>query len=167
MQYNSFAECKIDVAKSDINRALNIENLKFNTSDSIHSLTKKIGAMTTDLISQTIDMINYKKLEDTVARLRKAGKIILFGMGSSGLVAIDLQYKLLRIQKNCLFNSDGHVQMINANFAEENDVVIAFSYRGETKNYQAVQTARKKERVYRRVTSTPRVRCIKSVMLVI
>jgi DNA-binding MurR/RpiR family transcriptional regulator len=66
-------------------------------------------------------------------------------MGSSGLVAIDLQYKLLRIQKNCLFNSDGHVQMINANFAEENDVVIAFSYRGETKEViKAVQTARKK-----------------------
>ena len=55
LQYNSFAECKIDVAKSDINRALNIENLKFNTSDSIHSLTKNRGH--DNGLFQTIDMI--------------------------------------------------------------------------------------------------------------
>lgn len=87
---------------------------------------------------------NIRALEDTIrlyseASVKKAAemimtsrKILLFGKGSSGLVAKDLQMKLRRIDRFCIAQDDLHEQMIDITFADERDVVILISNSGET-----------------------------------
>lgn len=71
--------------------------------------------------------------EQLASVIVNAEKIALFGVGSSGVVASDACQKLIRINKNVLFNSDTHVQRAYASMLTENDLALAFTTRGQTK----------------------------------
>ena len=62
-----------------------------------------------------------------------AKRIYLFGIGASGIVAMDLQQKLLRINKNSLYQMDPHTQISSSVHITNEDVAIGISYSGETK----------------------------------
>src|SRR3569623_3151578 len=59
-----------------------------------------------------------------------ARRIHLSVVGASSLVARDFSYKLMKLGRNVLHDSDSHVQMANASTLGSGDVLFALSYSG-------------------------------------
>ncbi len=68
---------------------------------------------------------------------------MLFGVGSSAIVASDIFHKLIRINKHALFSYDLHVQLsYSANLGPE-DLAIAVTARGNTQEINSMLRAAK------------------------
>lgn len=63
--------------------------------------------------------------------LRAAQKVLLIGIGASGLVAKDLAYKLLKIGIVAISETDMHVQLAAAQALGEQGLLLAISFSGE------------------------------------
>ena len=85
------------------------------------------------IMNQTVAVLKEDDLERAIEMLNKANNIYIFSVGNSSLVGMDLYYKLSRINKRCIAHSDTHLQMTASALMEKNDVAIAISYSGETK----------------------------------
>ena len=64
--------------------------------------------------------------------LMGARKVLLAGVGASSLVAKDFSYKLLKLGRMVLLDSDSHIQISNASALNKEDVVMALSHSGRS-----------------------------------
>lgn len=95
------------------------------------------------MFRDVVDLNSIELFQKTVDWLNEAENIYLFGVGSSGLVAQDLQQKLIKLGKRALFITDSNFSVLNSMLATEKDVVIAVSNSGESKEVNiAVRKAR-------------------------
>lgn len=93
-----------------------------------HSVIEKaIGTL--EELESLIDVRTIKKVADIIT---KAGKIDIYGIGASSLVADDLQMKLMRIGISSNFYHSEHLQITSSCNLSASDVVIAISFSGET-----------------------------------
>lgn len=71
---------------------------------------------------------------ETAARAILAARSVrIFGVGASGIVGEDLYNKLLRIDRNVLFNRDLHIQLTYAANMTPEDVAVLISMSGSTR----------------------------------
>lgn len=142
LNYESYNKMKLDMVKSDLKEE-EISSFIINEGDSITVMAKKLENIIHETVSAVVNTCNFNKLESLVVKLQKAESIYLFGIGSSAIIAMDLQSKLIRLNKKVFFHQDSHTQISSSVFANENDVVIAFSYSGQTKEVNlAVKNAK-------------------------
>ena len=69
-----------------------------------------------------------------------AQKVVIIGLGNSASLVQDMYHKLLRLGCNVVASSDSHIQMILTSEATENDVMVAISHSGSSKDI--VESAR-------------------------
>lgn len=113
--------------------------------DSIPGIAQKLCHMQTSTVQETLALMDYDAVKRAVGLIQKARRVYLFGLGSSGLVAQELCHRLNRIGTPCIFLSDGHTSLEYAAVIEPRDLMICFSYSGETKEvYLAAQHARER-----------------------
>jgi DNA-binding MurR/RpiR family transcriptional regulator len=84
------------------------------------------------VILQKVAVNNEKDIGIALEILRKARRIHMAGVGASSLVARDFAYKLMKLGRNVLHDSDSHVQMANASTLGADDVLFALSYSGDS-----------------------------------
>ena len=97
------------------------EIIEKNKRNIVNSIEKLYALMDMDLMKKAIDAID------------GARKIYLFGVGASGIVCYDINYKLSRIGKDVVFNNDIHLQLVNLNFIKKEDTCVCISYSGNTR----------------------------------
>lgn len=83
-------------------------------------------------ITDTTRLLNMSQLDQVVRALCKAGRIDLYGVATSSIIAQDFYQKLIRIGKNCTAFADSHMQITSASSLREGDIALAISYSGET-----------------------------------
>ena len=72
------------------------------------------------------------------------GRIEIYGVGNSGVVALDAQHKFFRLGVNTLAYSDGHMQVMSAALLKPGDAAIIISNSGRTRDLiDATDIARK------------------------
>ena len=108
------------------------EIIEKNKRNIVNSIEKLYALMDMDLMKQAIDAID------------SARKIYLFGVGASGIVCYDINYKLSRIGKYVVFNNDIHLQLVNLNFIKKEDTCVCISYSGNTRETVLVAEIAKK-----------------------
>jgi RpiR family carbohydrate utilization transcriptional regulator len=86
-----------------------------------------------------------QKATDALAATTSAGKRIeFFGVGNSGIVALDAQYKFFRLGVTSIAYSDGHMQVMSASLLGPGDCVVVISNSGRTRDLMdACDIARK------------------------
>lgn len=89
-------------------------------------------------VQKTFELINVRTLEKVIDKIIESRRIIITGLGSSGIVCEDLYHKLARLNVNIVYHRDPHHQVANAIHMTADDVVIAISYRGYTKEVLAI-----------------------------
>ncbi|MDZ7277648.1 MurR/RpiR family transcriptional regulator [Pantoea eucrina] len=89
-------------------------------------LTEKISA-----IRATLDINSEEKLLETLQLLKHANRILLVGIGASGLVAKDFSWKLMKIGINAVAEQDMHALLASVQGMAPGDVLLALSYTGE------------------------------------
>lgn len=83
-------------------------------------------------IENTLAITDTDALTRAVEKLCAARRIDFYGVGSSGLVALDAGNKFVRCGKTVLAHSDLHNQVLTALTLGPEDVAVLISYSGET-----------------------------------
>ena len=121
------------------------------------TLTRQVARRGIGIIEETSLRVDQDELTRAITLLAGARKIDFYGVGSSGLTALDAQQMFLSIGKLCSAYVDPHVQAISASLLTTNDVALAFSHSGSTKDVVAsLSQARQHGATTVCVTSSPR-----------
>ncbi|WP_072330173.1 MULTISPECIES: MurR/RpiR family transcriptional regulator [unclassified Paenibacillus] len=113
--------------------------------NSLHSIVQAIEANHVRSISDTTRQLDLQAVAAAVDALLGAKRIDLYGVATSGVVALDFQQKLVRIGKVAYYWPDAHMQITSASSLEEGDVAFAISYSGETvETYDALLCAKER-----------------------
>lgn len=137
---SGYTEFKMQLAKDvylSRNQGLNV-NLQFNpdidlqTASEISVVIKNV--MST--VGRSFDLLdrltNPRQIEQAVHMIRGAKRILIIGIGASGLVGLDLYQKLLRLGLPATYNVETHLQMVCACTLSKDDLAYIISYSGET-----------------------------------
>ncbi|TDO84604.1 RpiR family transcriptional regulator [Halanaerobium saccharolyticum] len=146
--YQGFQDFKIALIK-DLQEVENEEKVKvyedIAVDDEIEDIMEKLAHDNVKVINNTINLLSVRELKKAVKAIETAENIYIFGIGASGLVAKDLEYKLMRIKKTVINYADTHAQLASAANIESTDLAIAISYSGESLEvYEALKTAKKR-----------------------
>ena len=98
--------------------------------DGYLTILQKLLGSKMQAMQQTISVNNETNIEKALEALHDARRIHLAGVGASSLVARDFSYKLMKLGRNVLHDSDSHVQMANASTLGPDDLLFALSYSG-------------------------------------
>ncbi|MBU4681501.1 MULTISPECIES: MurR/RpiR family transcriptional regulator [Cedecea] len=79
----------------------------------------------------TLDINAEEKLLASVALLRNARRVLLVGIGASGLVAKNFSWKLMKIGIHAVAEQDMHALLATVQAMTPEDVLLAVSYSGE------------------------------------
>lgn len=86
------------------------------------------------VIEDTSDVMQDEVLDAAIEKIDRSKDVVIFGVGSSGIAAMDMQNRLMRIGKNAIVITDPHFQVMRAASMTEDTVVIAISLTGSTKD---------------------------------
>ena len=101
-------------------------------SDGYATIRQKLISSKILSIQETVAVNSEETIDRVVDALAKARRIHLAGVGASSLVARDFSYKLLKLGRIVLLDSDSHVQIANAATLKPDDVLFAISYSGSS-----------------------------------
>lgn len=133
LHYDGFQDFKLTLAQGLASSA-NFEQFALDSKDTVSEFKQKIfDSMIGNLITIR-DQLNPKMLEKAIDALLHAKRIEFYGFGASAAVCSDAQHKFHRLQISAAAYSDPHMQTISAVSLTADDVVVAISQTGRTKD---------------------------------
>jgi len=93
-----------------------------------------ISGNTIKAIQNMSVLVNREDLEDAVDLIYKAKSVYFFGVGTSGLTALDAKNRFIRVGKTVDGVMDPHIQAMIAATLTEDDVVVGISVSGSTQD---------------------------------
>ena len=95
------------------------------------------------VIERTKRDLTVELVDSVLEKIKNARRIYIFGVGSSGLSALELQQRLMRMGMNSTCVTDSHMMLMNSSIITEEDLVIGISISGETTDIlQAIRLAK-------------------------
>ncbi len=133
--YSGYSELRMNIAKEvfsseDIAQESSISQIK--VGDSAVDVINGIVNMTSSTINGIPQVLDAEILHQAVKTIIEAKYIVLSGIGASGIVATDFQQKLARLGLYALYTLDIDMQVVQACSLTRMDVLVAFSYSGES-----------------------------------
>lgn len=84
------------------------------------------------VIDRTKKNLVKEEIEAFIDEIEKANRIFVYGVGSSGLTAMEFNQRLVRMGLNATVNTDSHLMVINSTIVKKDDLVIGISSSGAT-----------------------------------
>lgn len=140
--FRGYQELKLVLARDLVEPSEDLSG-GISPADSLEVMSRKVGSANKTALEDTIRILEIEELDRAITALIKARKIEFFGVGPSGLTALDAKYRFLRLGLSCDAVSDSHIQLMSAALLDERDVVVGISFSGSTKDVvQVVSNAR-------------------------
>lgn len=134
LEVTGFQQLKLQIAGDLQGRAEQLTYNEIQPHDSIDSIIQSVSSNNIQSIKDTVKIINPKMVTKAVEKLSKANRIFFYGMGASNLIAMDAQYKFMRINRTSIAYFDPHMQISSSTSLRSDDVVVGISYSGETEH---------------------------------
>ena len=122
-------ELSIELATKDNNDETVLETEIMPSDDSL-TIAQKLQAAVFNVMEETLNLLDLKQLEQVVKAIKKARRIFLFGVGSSGVTAEDAKNKLMRIGFQVDATGNNHFMYMQAALLTPSDVAIGLSHSG-------------------------------------
>ena len=122
-------ELSIELATKDNNDETVLETEIMPSDDSL-TIAQKLQAAVSNVMEETVNLLDLKQLEQVVKAIKKARRIFLFGVGSSGVTAEDAKNKLMRIGFQVDATGNNHFMYMQAALLTSSDVAIGLSLSG-------------------------------------
>ena len=143
--FKGFTALKLELAKESGQEEPDVFRSAIRDNDDMETIVRKAEQIHLRNTSLTYQMVNVSILSQAVEEICAGRRIHLFGVGASGLLAMDFLYKSSRIGIPAFYHSDVHTNLATAALLGPEDIVIAISYSGETLDtVLAAQTARER-----------------------
>lgn len=127
--FQGLQDFKLKLA-SGLTGTLPVRHSQVRHSDSAPDVSAKVLDNTVFAILRLRDTLNTAAIDEATSLLRAANRIELYGVGSSGLIALDGQHKFFRFRIPSTAYSDTHMQRLSARTLGPGDVVVAVSSSG-------------------------------------
>lgn len=102
--------------------------------DSPYELFQKVVHVNKAAIDLLLGSLDKKELERAIDALRSSRRIIFYGVGGSAVAAVDAKHKFAKLGFQVEFNPDFHYMLSAIPFLTKEDVFVAISMSGETKD---------------------------------
>ena len=122
-------ELSIELATKDNHDETVLETEIMPSDDSL-TIAQKLQAAVSNVMEETVNLLDLKQLEQVVKAIKKARRIFLFGVGSSGVTAEDAKNKLMRIGFQVDATGNNHFMYMQAALLTPSDVAIGLSHSG-------------------------------------
>lgn len=129
----SFSEFKIDIASQNDLDAYNKSKEMFDWADSLNEMPANIIQSISKTCNDVVNVNGIETFNQAIEWIHNAETVYFYGIGSSGIVAMDFQQKLMRLEKRCIYNMDSNFGVLNSKIVTDKDIVIAISFSGRTK----------------------------------
>jgi DNA-binding MurR/RpiR family transcriptional regulator len=135
--YKGYPEFRMALVSEVSRLGLNVNSVSeldsgITTEDSIEEIIRKIALADSRAIQTTAERLDVKRFKNVVDAWTKASNIGIFGLASSGYVAMDLQLKLNRQGKNAVAWRDAHTALTSVSLLGPGDCLVAISHSGTT-----------------------------------
>lgn len=141
--FNGFTDFKMKLAAELATQPVSESYQDIVAGNPLESIVSAIEANHLRSIADTTRLLDPKQLESAIIGIGNAGRIDLYGVATSGIVAQDFCQKLIRIGKLAQTFTDTHMQITSASNLREGDLAFAVSYSGETpETIDALQCAK-------------------------
>jgi DNA-binding MurR/RpiR family transcriptional regulator len=128
---SGFGELKILLA-SDLVEPVQFIQEDLHEGDSIEQVSDHIFAAHASSLADTHKLLSVEALGRAVAIIRAASQVEVYGIGSSGPLAVDLAYRFLQLGLRAAATIDSHIQAVNAAMTGPEVAVITLSHSGST-----------------------------------
>ncbi|PWJ92497.1 RpiR family transcriptional regulator [Mesorhizobium loti] len=146
--YASYQELKLAVSEAKAQEwqvPAGMIHGSIEVGDSYQVILKKLIGSKLLSMQRTAEANSERIISRALELLDKARRIHLVGVGASSLVARDFSYKLMKLGRNVLHDSDSHIQMANVSTLGPGDVLFALSYSGASiETLRIAELARKR-----------------------
>jgi RpiR family transcriptional regulator, carbohydrate utilization regulator len=146
--YDGLADFKLKLA-GNVNEGVPFVHRSVDEDDKAGDLVVKVIDNAVSAMLRYRNAAASQSVERAIAVLAQAGRdgrrIEFYGVGNSGIVAMDAQHKFFRLGVTATAVSDGHVQVMSATMLKPGDCAVIFSNSGRSKDLLDVaDIARKK-----------------------
>lgn len=129
--YKGFPALKLALSESLAEKdAITVHN-HILSDDALKVVGEKLFTEKSSAIRATLDINSEEMLLETLRLLKQARRIVLVGIGASGLVAKDFSWKLMKIGISAVAEQDMHALLSSVQALDVGDVLLAISYTGE------------------------------------
>lgn len=130
--FSGYQDMKFAVSKAQAQewRAPGALHSTIELGDSHATIAQKLLSGKMQAMQQTLSANDERDIARALELTADANRIHIAGVGASSLVARDFGYKLQKLGRYALHDSDSHVQMANVSAARPGDVLFALSHSG-------------------------------------
>ena len=135
--YNAF---KLAIANAGAPKPAAASDKPIRDSDDPIELARKLYAVESEAMLQTLSLLRPAELDKAVTILRNARKVLCMGQGGSMILASEAAHLFSVCEGKYVPVSDSHMQIIASAPLTEADAVLFFSYSGATKDMMETLT---------------------------
>ncbi|MBO3445877.1 MurR/RpiR family transcriptional regulator [Clostridium sp. CCUG 7971] len=134
MGFSSLQDFKVTLAQeiSSNRYKRNIINSNIENDESAIDTARKLLNSNINILANTVEIINSEDVQKCSQLIINAKRIYFIGIGYSGIIAQDSNYKFMRIGLNCTCFDSSHTMIMMASIMDEGDLIVAISHSGET-----------------------------------
>lgn len=129
--FSGFKEFKLRLAQS-LATGVQFVHRDVSASDSMSDVSRKVFDRTISALMGVRNLLDGANFATAVALLSQANRLEFYGIGNSGIVAVDAQHKFFRFGIPAVAYNDAHTQGMAATLLQSGDVVLAVSASGRT-----------------------------------
>lgn len=145
LDFNGFGELKLCMAGYEKEKhALPYGNV--TQKDSMVDILDKVFGSSIQVLNETRSFMNHEKFEQAVQLMKKAKKIVFYGMYTSSTIVHDAYMRLYRIGYPVYYFTDPYEAKISASMLDKDCVAFGISHTGRTKDTIEVLSAAKENR---------------------
>ena len=130
---SGFQDLKLKLAQS-LAAGASFGQFSISEDDSVDTLSHKIFDTTLATLMDVRERLDPAAIEQAISALTHARRVEFYGFGASGAVASDAQHKFFRLLVSTAAYSDPHMQAMSAVTLGPEDVAVAISQTGRTKD---------------------------------
>jgi len=159
LDYSSYQVFKVNIAQELSSSKTSAVYEEVSVDDDTELIMKKVVQSTVRSITDSQQVIKPADIDKVIGMLMNARKVLIVGVGASAAIANDFYHKMLKVGLNAVVCNDPHLMNIISMGLTKDDLIVAFSHSGESREIlSAVTLAKEQSCPVAAVTSFPKSR---------
>ncbi|MBM6967770.1 MurR/RpiR family transcriptional regulator [Pseudoramibacter alactolyticus] len=132
LDYNSYQVFRVNIAQETTDDPSTSINDELSRHDNLETIKHKIISHTLTAIHDIDVLLPEKILTQAIDAIRSANRLLIYGVGASGAIALDAYHKFGGIGLDVCTYPDPHLMNITCSHAAPDDLMLAISHTGES-----------------------------------
>ena len=136
MKMDGYQQFKLALAlSSDVSEVLDAnESISITESHDLAELARNVSEVIIANVTESASSLDYDQVSAAMDIILSADSVHLYGVGNSGISALLMQNRFMRVLPNVFYSSDIHMQLTSAALLRPDSAAVIFCNSGITKD---------------------------------